>query len=138
MSMISEQVKNLKEVSNMMKTNAYAAEWGGKYEKVKNAFLLAQKTMLDAADTINALSSKLATANSLNSSEHYEQWRYCENGENLPEYSGEYMVALKGKDRATSLYWNSIFKEWVSDDYDEEDDEHETWDVVMWKPFPMI
>lgn len=72
MSMISEQVKELREVAEM-------------YDGLDGANILRQ-----AADTIESLSAKLQVANKERSAEDCGGWIPCKDG--LPEQSGYYLV----------------------------------------------
>ena len=75
MSMISEQIKELREF---------------------DCFGTVKQTMLEAADTIEALSAKLAEANMERSDRYYGGgWISCE--DRLPEEKGWYLVYAKNQ-----------------------------------------
>lgn len=76
MSMISEQVKELRELADGYKMADRP---------------LAANTIYQAADTIEALSAKLADMER-SAEDCGGGWIYCSDGENLPEESGYYLV----------------------------------------------
>ena len=77
MSMLSEQVKRLREMSKNYPINIEI-----------NVF---QQTLAEAADTIEALSTKLQAANMERSDRYYNGgWILC--SDRLPENNGKYLV----------------------------------------------
>lgn len=80
MSMIEQQVKELRNVSS--------------WYKDRNSYLLG--ILSKAADTIEALSAKLAAANMKRSDRYYGGgWIACE--DRLPNEEGEYLVCVREK-----------------------------------------
>lgn len=82
MSMISEQVRKLRD-------KAFAYGWVSNKEM--------ESILLQAADTIEALSAKLHAANMERTAENCGGWIYCKDGNNMPKESGYYDVTIESE-----------------------------------------
>lgn len=119
MSMISEQIKIIREVAQ------------------KNSGSLVGELLIDAADTIEDLSAKLANANMERSTAYYNDgWIPC--SEKLPEESGYYMACIYDPDVDDFDFRKTWFAH--ADDYGmEESGWIEPYDfetVTAWMPLP--
>ena len=83
MSMISEQVKELREFGRNRKLDVFS------YDEIN-------QVLLKAADTIESLSAKLADME--RSAKECGGWIYCGDGKNLPEPGRRYRVTALWKD----------------------------------------
>lgn len=92
MSIISEQVKFLRKAGYALLTSDYN-----------------RKLFLEAADTIEALSAKLADMEQ--SAEDCREWIYCGDGKNLPEEHDSMFAKFKGTEK-----WDLAMFEKISDD----------------------
>lgn len=119
MSVIEQQVKELRELSEILNDDLLGRDRRGSAQTV----LL---KISQAADTIEALSAKLAVANIERSDRYYSGgWIACE--DRLPEEGKEVLVYLK-QGRMTVAA--RIGKEWVRPD------ETRTAIVVSWRELP--
>lgn len=110
MSMISERVKYLREF---------------------DCFGTVKQAMLEAADTIEALSAKLQAANMERSDRYYGGgWIACE--DRLPEKEGFYLVTLTG--RITDIADMRIKKAFFSENHKNFMDYGSA--VIAWQPLP--
>lgn len=132
MSMLSEQVNELRKVSG--------------WYKESNAYL--QKVLLQAANTIETLSAKLARENMERSDRYYNGgWIFCSNGENLPKEAENDIKNGWSEDVRPSNYVlcestdGNIFKGFYSYAYKtwadfKECHEYEADEIIRWKPLP--
>lgn len=122
MSMISEQVRELKELAD-----------GINEETRRFQHWRAKRLILEAVDTIEILSAKLAAANMERSEAYYNDgWIYCGDGNNLPEKTGFYMVTKEIRETGERFTGKSRFdseKGW--------NDPLNFVDIVAWQPLPL-
>lgn len=114
MSIISEQVRELRYKADIY--NTVGSAWELNHAEAK----ILQRLLRKAADTIEALSKKLATNGG---------WIPC--SERLPEESGFYMVTKKIKETGNRFTGKSRFdtqKGW--------NDPLNFVDIVAWQPLP--
>lgn len=124
MSMLSEQVKNLRKMSIRQRNNAKVSE---------KVFLEIENALHEAADTIEALSAKLANENMERSE------RYCNGGwilcsDRLPNKTDSYLVVTYSDgissyiaDVDHFIYNGMPDGHWINGE-----------DVVAWQPMPEI
>lgn len=91
MSMISEQVKELRELANSKEFEPHEPVTYGFYARIKSK-------LFKAADTIEALSAKLQAANMERSAEDCGRWIYCGDGNNLPEIERDILLSTRSLD----------------------------------------
>lgn len=116
-SMISEQVKELKNLSD-----AYIT---GGYKNVGNK-------LRDAADTIEALSTKLAAANVERPDRYYGGgWISCD--DKLPDKDGFYLATIDGEIAGEDKPFSGLAEfengKWI-------DDEEDYQCIMAWQPLP--
>lgn len=117
MSMISEQVKNLREIADRVK---------------KDNYLMVARILNEAADTIEALSEKLSAKNMERSTSHYGgEWISC--SERLPE---------EDKDVLIYTSYDGVDMAYISDENwrytrgDEFINTVENANILAWQPLP--
>ena len=118
---ISEQVKELKEMADNTK-------WASFGECTRKIY---ESALRQAADTIEALSAKMAAENMerLDSS----GWIPCE--DRLPNYGGQYyLITAKESDRyhVTFAKWKPRYKQW------DMSGARSFWKVIAWMPMPEV
>lgn len=112
MSMLSKQVKELRELANSKELEMHEPVTYGFYGKIKSK-------LFRAADTIEALSAKLQEANMERSDRYYNGgWIACEDRlppqpKENPIFDGKplelYLVSVKNTDYAFRAFWNGNF-----------------------------
>lgn len=123
MSMLSEQVKHLRELSNTAKANVYS------FEELS-------QSLKEAADTIESLSAKLTAANIERSDRYYcGGWIACE--DSLPDRTNSYIVTKHIDETEDSSEQYEVCTEifWTIDGkWDCERDDYCEWKVIAWIP----
>ena len=136
MSMLSEQVKELRTIANNLSIGH------------NMPISLAIERFREAADTIETLFAKLAVANMERSERYYNGgWILCNNGESLPEEAENDIKNGWSEDIRPSYYVlcestdGNIFKGFYSYVYKTWTDfkeifEYENDEIIRWQPLP--
>lgn len=128
MSMISEQVKELRAIANNLSIGH------------NMPISLAVERFMQAADTIEALSAKLQTANMERSAEDCGGgWIYCGDGENLPKEPFACIVTVIDTEPMTMTDFEAILPYQVGysgGTWNDSDGRQIPFDVIAWMKAP--
>lgn len=121
MSMLSKQVKELRELANSKELEMHEPITYGFYWKIKSK-------LFRAADTIEALSAKLQAANMENGG----GWISCE--DRLPENISTVIVQVKEIEKPTFGWYSNMENKWILSEKDFVN--LEEFSVMAWQPLP--